>query len=319
MTALQIGEDDVARLLTMADAIETLAACMTEWPRLARENIPRGRASLPSGNYNLMGAGCSVRDVFGLKAYVASPAGTRFHVLLFSAANGDLLAHISANLMGQIRTGAITGLATRHMARDDAAVLAVIGTGRQAFAQVAAVAAVRPLRAIRVFSRTPAARTTFARRVAIELGIDTHAVGSAEDCVRPADIIVTITKSAEPVLQGAWLKPGAHVNAAGANAANRRELDAAVVDRAAILAVDCVRQGRLEAAEYIDAVAASRRYWSDVRDLGDIMAGKVAGRAQADDITVFKSLGIALADVAVAEFVYRRAMAEGVGRPLVTG
>jgi ornithine cyclodeaminase/alanine dehydrogenase-like protein (mu-crystallin family) len=128
---------------------------------------------------------------------------------------------------------------------------------------------------------------------------------------------VTITKSAEPVCRAAWLKPGAHVNAAGANAADRRELDPEIVARAAVRVTDDRAQAQVEAAEFRDLVGAGRLAWSDVHELGDLVAGRVRGRGAASDITVFKSLGIALEDIAFAELIYRRARAAKVGRPLV--
>jgi alanine dehydrogenase len=223
---------------------------------------------------------------------------------------------IEADNLGQMRTGAASGLATKLLARPDATVLAVIGSGRQAFTQAAAVCAVRPIGEVQVFSRTAEHRENFARRIERELKVAAQACPSGEAAVTRADVVITITKSAEPVIDVAWLKAGAHVNGAGANGAARREIDAGTVLRAAVRATDQREQAKLEAAEYRDLVAAGRLQWSDVTEIGDILTGKVLGRRAADDITLFKSLGIALEDVAFADLILSRAIERGFGKPM---
>ena len=319
MTAIYISEADIPSLITVGDAVEALDACFKDWPRAGKGNMPRGRAQQANGAFNLLGASYALKDVFGLKAYFGAPGGTRFRVMLYSAVSGDLLAMIEADRMGQMRTGAASGVATRVLAREDATSLAVIGTGRQAFAQAAAVAAVRDLRSIRVFSRNAQKRAAFAQRLEADLRIETKPAETAEACVTGADVVVTITKSAEPVCLGDWLSPGTHVNAAGANARSRHELDANVIRRAAIRSTDSVSQARLEAGEYCDLVAAGEIAWSDIRELGDIASGTIPGRESATQITLFKSLGIGIEDIAVAELVYQRATAAGIGRRMFAG
>jgi ornithine cyclodeaminase/alanine dehydrogenase-like protein (mu-crystallin family) len=266
--------------------------------------------------FNLMGAAYGPKAVFGLKAYYGGGNGARYHALIYSAIDGKLLAMIESDNLGQMRTGAASGLATKLLANADAKTLAVIGTGRQAFTQVAAVCAVRPINAVRVFSPTAAHRESFAREVERELRVAAQPVASGEAAVSGADVAITITKAAEPVLHAAWLKPGAHVNAAGANAGNRREVDAETVLRAALRVTDQVAQAQSEAGEYRDLVAAGKLAWSDIVELGDLVTKKAAGRKSASDITLFKSLGIALEDVAFGELAYRRALAQGVGKAM---
>ena len=313
--AIYLTEADVGRLVTVSDAIAALEELFVTWDEPSTSNLPRQRARLSGGSFNLMGAAWGAKSVHGLKAY-AGMKGAQFHVLLYSSSDGRLKAMIEADLFGQLRTGAASGIATRRMARADAATLGVIGTGRQSRAQVLAVCAVRPIQRVNVFARTPASRETYAHELERELGIEVRPAASAEACVAEVDIVITITKSAEPVLRGAWLAPGTHVNAAGANSADRREVDADAVLRAALTVTDHVEQAKVEAAELRDLVAAGRLAWSDVRELGDLVTGKVAGRRSPADITLFKSLGIALEDVAFGELVYRRALAAGAGRPL---
>ena len=266
--------------------------------------------------FNLMGAAWGAKSLFGLKAYYAGGNGARYHVLLYSASDGKLKAMIESDNLGQMRTGAASGLATKLLAGPEARTLGVIGTGSQAFTQVAAVCAVRNIADVRVFSPTAEHRDAFARRVERELKVAAQPAASGEAAVTEADIVIVITKAAEPVLRANWLKSGVHVNAAGANAGARREVDAETVLRATVRATDQVEQARVEAGEYRDLIAAGRLTWQDIVELGDILTGKAAGRRGPADITLFKSLGIALEDIAFADLICRRANERGVGRPM---
>lgn len=310
---LYLTEDDVARLVTIDDAIAVLDECFAAWRGPGTKNLPRQRAPLPAGTLNLMGATYGPRGVYGLKVYAG---GRGYHVMLYSAETAELLAVIEANLASQLRTGAASGVATRALARPDAHRLAILGSGKQARAQALAVCAVRPVREVRVFSPSPEHRSDFSRRLAAELGIAVRPAPAARECVEGADLVVAITRSAAPVVEAAWLAPGAHVNAAGANAANRREVDAETVLRAAVRATDDRAQARVEAAEFRDLAEAGRLDWNDVHEIGDVVAGRAPGRGAASDVTLFKSLGIALEDVAFGERIYRRALDAGAGRRL---
>jgi alanine dehydrogenase len=312
---IHLTEADVARLVTVKDAIATLEELFATWGQPATVNLPRQRARLAGGAFNLMGAAYGAKGVHGLKAY-AGLKGGQYHTLLYSSSDGRLKAMIEADLFGQTRTGAASGLATKLLANPDAHTLGVIGAGRQSRTQVVAVCAVRPIKRINVFARTPEHRETYARALEKELGIEARPVPSAEACVGDAQVVVTITKSAEPVCRAEWLAKGAHVNAAGANSGDRREVDAETVLRAAVKATDQVEQAKVEAGEFRDLVAAGKLAWSDIRELGEFVTGKAKGRTSPSDLTLFKSLGIALEDVAFAEVVYQRALAAGVGRPI---
>src|SRR6266851_2314205 len=286
---IYLTEADVGRLVTVKDAIATLEALFATWGQPSTSNLPRQRARLAGGAFNLMGAAYGANGVHGLKAY-AGVKGAQFHTLLYSSFDGKLKAIIEADLLGQIRTGAASGVATKLLANADAHTLAVIGTGKQSRTQVAAVCAVRPITQVKVFSRT------------------------AEH--READVVVTITNSAAPVCRSEWLAEGAHVNVAGANSHDRREVDAETVLRAAVKATDHLEQAKVEAGEFRELVVAGKLAWSAIRELGEFVTGKAAGRTSRSDLTLFKSLGIALEDVAFAELVYQRAIAAGVGRPI---
>jgi ornithine cyclodeaminase/alanine dehydrogenase len=309
---LYITEADVAQLADIRDAIASLEEAFAAWRDAGTANIPRQRAPLPGGMFNLMGAVYGGRGVYGLKAYGGGPNGALFNVSLYDIATRQLLAVFEANLLSQLRTGAASGLATKLMANPDAGTLGCIGTGRQARAQVLAVCAVRPIELIRIHSRSAQNRDAFAAAMAEETGINTVAVDSAEACVTDMDVVVLITKATEPVIRAEWLRSGAHVNAAGANAANRREVDAATVLRAGILATDDKEQALIEAAEFRDLVQAGRLTWDAVRELGELVTG-APGRHARGDLTLFKSLGVSLEDIAFAELIYRRARERGLG------
>jgi alanine dehydrogenase len=310
---IYLTEEDVRRLLTVKDALEALEECFVHWGDPDTSNIDRHRARVGAGNFNLMGAAYGHKKVYGLKAYFAGKSGARYHTLLYSADTARLLAMIESDLFGAIRTGAASGIATKFMAKKDAKSLAVIGAGKQAIHQVAAIVAVRPITSISIYTRTPETRTAFAQAIEKQFSIPAKPATDAPGCVAGADIVVTITKSAEPVCHGAWLAEGAHVNAAGANAAERRELDADAVLRAGLVVTDARTQAQIEAGEFRNLVAAGRLDWNNVHELGDVVAGKIA-RQSDRQITVFKSLGIALEDVAFAELAYHRAIAAGVGK-----
>ncbi len=312
---LYLSEDDVQRLVSVKDAIAALELLFKTWGDAATVNLPRQRARIGKGSFNLMGAAWGAADIFGLKAYYGAGGG-RFHVLIYSSRDGSLKAMIEADHLGRMRTGAASGLATKLLANPQAHTLGVIGTGRQALTQVAAVCAVRKIETVRVFARTAEHRETFAKAIERTLQVAAKPATSAEAAIGDADVVVTITKSAEPVLRANWLKSGVHVNAAGANAAERREVDAETVLRATVRATDHLTQARLEAGEYRDLVAAGRLKWQDITELGDVLTGKAPGRRGPADITLFKSLGIALEDIAFADLIVQRAHEYGVGRPM---
>ena len=311
---LYLTEADVARLVTVKDAIAALEEMFATWESPTTHNLPRQRARLAVGAMNLMGASYGAKSVHGLKVYAAGKGMTFGHALVYSSTDGTLKAIIECDLLGQIRTGAASGLATRLLANPDADTLGVIGTGRQSRSQVRAVCAVRPIKRVMVFARTKEHRETYAREMEQELGIEVRPAPTAEACVSEAGVVVTITKSAEPVCRAEWLAKGAHINVAGANSADRREVDADTVLRAAVKATDQIEQAKVEAGEFRDLVVAGKLAWSDIHELGDIVAGKAKGRTSSSDLTLFKSLGIALEDMAFGELIYQKALAQGAGR-----
>lgn len=303
---IHITEDQVREALPMAKAIELVEECFRRLDVGRAVNQPRRRVALQSGTVlHYMAAGDNESGFLGTKVYATNPrTGAQFIVLLFDAATASLLATIDSNALGQIRTGAASGVATRHLARADAATLGLIGSGFQAETQLEAVAHVRQLERVWVYSRSEENRMRFAGRMAERLGLAVEAAATAEQAVRQSSIVTTITNARQPVLQGDWLQPGCHINAAGSNHAKRREIDAAAIERAAVVAADSVEQATIEAGDLIAAVEEGRLDWERVQEISGVVSGRSAGRTSPEEITLFESQGLALEDIAVAGCVY---------------
>ncbi len=312
---LLLTEADVKSVLTMPLALECV---QNSFQRLADGSAllhSRQRLHLPSKSYlHYMAAADGTSGYMGLKIYTSSREGLRFLITLFSVESGDLLALIEADFMGQMRTGAASGLATRLLAREDARTLGIVGTGLQARTQLQAIAQVRKLTEVRAFSRESAKREIFAKEMTEALKIPVSAAESAEAAVRGADIIVTSTTSTNPVVEGRWLKPGVHINAIGANFPQKRELDAEAVKRCNVIVVDSREQSKMEAGDMIQVFGEDAQRWAEVRELADIVSGKVAGRTNANEITLFKSNGIAIEDIVVAGRIFEMARERRIGR-----
>jgi len=316
MSMLYLTETDVRDLLPMANAITLMQAAFERLATGAATNQPRRRVILPTGAVLHYMAG-SDGQYFGAKIYSTHPRhGAHFLFLLYRAADGAPLALMEANHLGQIRTGAASGLATRFLAREDAAILAVIGSGFQARTQLEAMVAVRQIAQVRVWSRDSARRATFATDSSARLGVPVQAADSAEQAVRGAAIIVTATFAKEPVIEAAWVDPGAHVNAMGSNQSSRRELPAELVRRADRIVVDSIDQARMESGDLV--MAFEEKDWKSPRlvELQQVVSGQAPGRTQPEELTLFKSNGLAVEDVICAGFVYEHAVAAGRGSPL---
>jgi ornithine cyclodeaminase/alanine dehydrogenase-like protein (mu-crystallin family) len=245
---------------------------------------------------------------YGAKIYATNPRyGAHFLFLLYRAADAEPLALIEANNLGQIRTGAASGLATKFMARADAATLAIIGSGFQARTQLEAMLAVRPIAETRVWSRAAAKRDAFAAETTAAFGTPVQAAATAEQAVRGADIIVTATFAKEPVLAAEWVPAGAHINAMGSNQAGRRELPTDLVKRADRIVVDSMEQARMESGDLLMALEEADWHSPRIVELKDIVSGGELARTSPAAITLFKSNGLAVEDVIAAAFVYERA------------
>jgi len=316
---LYLTEEDVTRFLDVRECIDALEASFRDWGEGRASNRPRSRASLPGGLLHVLPAASDRLGRMAVKAYATTRGGARFVVLLFDAATSDLLAMFEADRLGQIRTGAASGLATRLLSRPDSRVLGLIGSGWQARSQVQAIACVRSLEAVHVYGRDRERLDRFCREMTETCGLPVTPAGSAAEAVGAADIVVTATSSATPVLLGDWLAPGCHVNATGSNRPGRRELDRHAVQRADRIVIDSIEQARLEAGDLLPEADAASDAGDDplerAVELAMVVAGRVPGRTDDRQITLFKSLGLGLEDLAAASLVYDRAVAAGAGRP----
>ena len=308
--ALYLTEEDVGALLTPSDALEAVEGSFRRMAEGLVENRPRDRLRLEQGMLAVMAAADLGLGVAGVKTYAAGAGGARFVVCLFDATEHHLVALIEADRLGQLRTGAASGVAAKYLARAGARTLGVIGCGWQAESQVKCIrAAVPSIEEVAVFCRTPDRRAEFARRVGAEEA-ETHRDAAVHD------VVVTITTSRDPVLRGEWLSPGALVCAAGANRPQARELDNAVLARAGFVCCDSIEDAKIESGDLIEPVAQGVLDWLEVHELAEVVGGEVAGRQNQDDIVLFKSLGIAAEDLAVARLVLDRATERGVGTSL---
>jgi len=309
-------EKDVAELLPMGDAV----ACVERALRLLAEdqavNLPRQRVRVDKLLLHVLPAGSAELGYVGLKAYTTGPSGARFYFLQFDARSGELVAMMQADRLGQIRTGAASGVATKFMAREDATRVGIYGTGWQARSQLQAIAEVRPIVSMVAYGRDAARRKKFCSEMTEELGVPVRPVETPEEVPQDADIVVTATNAREPVLRGAWLKPGQHVNAIGSNALGRLEIDEVAVTRMSFIAADAIDQAKIECGDLAAVVDAGKLSWDGVHEIADVVGGKITARRSPDDITLFESQGLAIEDVAVAKHVYEAGNAKGMGTVL---
>jgi ornithine cyclodeaminase/alanine dehydrogenase-like protein (mu-crystallin family) len=311
--ALLLTESDVTLLLPMATALEAVEEVFRWQGEAKLTNRPRVRLPVPGGLLHVMPAALPEARVMGLKSYATVRGGTKFVVLLFSVETGALLAVIEADKLGQMRTGAASGVATKYLARADADRVGCYGTGWQARSQLEAICAVRRIREVRVYGRDAERRARFAEEMGPLLGVPVVAVDRPESAAREASILVTITGSRTPVLEGGWIASGAHVNAAGSNALQRAELDVEAVRRANLIVTDSLEQARIECGDLVAALEQGVVRWDDVHELGEIVAGRHPGRTSAEQITLFESQGVAMEDIAVGVRVVARARERRVG------
>jgi ornithine cyclodeaminase/alanine dehydrogenase-like protein (mu-crystallin family) len=313
MPVLFLNESEVKGLLTMEMALEAVEAGFRKMALEEAFTIPRSRCQTDQTVLHVLSASAKTLGVLGLKAYTTNRRGTRFHVNLYDGKTGEMLALMQGDWLGRYRTGAASGVATKYLARPDAEVLSILGSGKQALTQALAVAGVRKLSEIRVFSPKSENREKFAAELREILKLNVVASASAEEAVRGSHIVCTITSSREPVLLGDWLSPGMHLNIAGSNFLGKTEIDMEVVKRSKPLVIDHKEQGQIEAGDFVEALNQQVLTWSEVTELGRIVANREPGREHPEQITLFKSLGIAVQDIALGIQVFQRAKAQNIG------
>jgi alanine dehydrogenase len=304
---LYLTEADVEALVSPADAVDAIEASFRRLATGGVTNRPRYRLPLNEGRLAVMAASDLELGYAGAKVYAAFADGARFAVLLFRSDRPELEAVIEADRLGQLRTGAATGVAAKYLAREGASTLGVIGCGWQARGQVAAVrAAVPSIDRVVAYCRTESRLEEFCA----ELGAD---AGESPSDAASQDVVATVTNSRDPVLRGEWLAEGALVCAVGANVPRARELDNVVLQRAVFVCCDSLEQARIESGDLIEPVQSGVLDWLEVHELQEVVGRDVSGRSSASDIVVFKSNGIAAWDVALASLVLERARADGRG------
>jgi ornithine cyclodeaminase len=314
--ALWITEQDVVALLDLGDAIAALESALREEARGEAANMTKTLLQFAApgqdkATSNLHAIGAKLGNLVGTKTWAHTEGGTSPLLLLWDATNGSLVAVIEAFAMGNMRTGGISGVAANWMARPDAKVMGLIGTGKQALSQVGTMLAVRPVERLQVYSPRPESRAAFAAKVREELGIEAVESPSVEAVCAGAQIVTLVTRAAEPFLHAAMLEPGTHLNAVGAIAKDREEFTQDVFDRATCVAVDNLPGVQQLSREF--TTRYGQRGWDDVLPLSKLIA-QARKRTAQDDLTLFKAMGMGISDLALGTELVRRARAQGAGR-----
>lgn len=314
--ALILRETDVEQLLTMPLAIELMERVHREYSTGGAIDVPRERTRLPKAALHILQGAVPSAGVLGYKAYTSSREGVRFVVYAFNAERGNLDVVVEANRLGMMRTGAAGGVAAKWLARPEARVVGVFGSGWQAEGQIEALAAVRTLERVKVWSRTADKLAKFCERMARRLSLDIVPAASPDDAVKGSDIVVTITTSATPVFAGESLAAGTHVNAAGSNSLLRQEIDETTVRRAGPIVVDSRPSAIKEAGDLLPGLEKGRLHAGALTELGEVIAGTRPGRTSSEQITLFESQGMAMQDLIIAAELGKLARARGMGTEL---
>ncbi len=315
MAALYLTEADVTRLLNVELAIEVCAEAFRRLAAGEAENVPRSRAQAPGIILHSMSAAAGYLGLVGWKNYTTTRKRALFHLGLYDT-TGALVALIEADRLGQLRTGAATGVAAGAMALPEATEVGLFGAGWQAQTQLEAIARVRAIKMAYVYSRNEQKRNDFASRMSAQLGIEVRAVDRPQEATEDLPIVVTATTSREPVFDGTWLAEGTLVCAVGSNWLTKAEIDSNVIRRADNIVCDSVKACQNEAGDFVDALEKGVFDWSRAVDLADVVTGRATARNTRESIALFKSVGLAIEDVALGGKVLELARAQGVGREL---
>ena len=314
MPALHLSEDEVRQLLTMEMAVEAVEAGFRKMALEEAFSVSRSRCQTDHAMLHVLPASAKTLGAIGFKAYVTTKLGARFHVTIYDGKTGEMLSVLQADYLGQVRTGAASAVATRALARLDAHTVGIFGAGKQARTQLRGVAAVRKISRAFVYSPNEERRRAFSAEMSAACGFAVEPVDRPEAAARGLDIICTATTAREPVLLGEWVSPGQHLNIVGSNYLSKSEIDVEVVRRTTIVVTDSKEQARIEAGDFVQALDQGVLQWSDIAELGRVVTLRSPGRQSPSDVTLFKSLGLGLEDIAVALKVYHRAKEVGLGR-----
>jgi alanine dehydrogenase len=313
MAPMYLSESDVKRLLDMRMAIEVVEEAFRQWADRKVCNVPRMRAKGDGIVIHTMSASANYLGLAGWKCYSTTRAGAEFHIGLYDGRSGALTALIEAEWLGRLRTGATTAVAVEWMADVAAHEVGVFGTGRQARTQLEAICLARPIKQAFVYSRDETRRKTFAVEMSESLGIDVVPVDRPHEAAEELPIVVTATTSSMPLFDGKCLAEGTMVAAVGSNWLNRAEIDVNVIRRADNIVCDSVEACRNEAGDFVDALEKGVFDWSRAVELADVVAGQAVGRSSRSSVTLFKSVGLAIEDIALAGKLVDLARAQGAG------
>ncbi|HZV52056.1 MAG TPA: ornithine cyclodeaminase family protein [Candidatus Dormibacteraeota bacterium] len=310
-----LTEADVVAVVGLAEAIEAVEEGFRAEAAGTARNLVKTQLGWKDGSLHAVGAVFEPAGLAGTKTWLHAHGGADPLLLLFGTGDGRLRAVIEAFALGQLRTAAVSAVATHHLAEPTASVLAICGTGAQALPQVAAVAAVRPLRMVRVYGRDPQRRRALVDRIRSELDLPAEGYEDPAAAVSAADVITLATRATTPFLAADMPESGAHVNAMGAITLERAEFEPRLLDRCRVVAVDSLAQARAHSRELRERLGDEDAAWARVLPLSRLVAD-AARRPAGADLTLCKALGVGLADVALGAHVYREALARGIGRPL---
>ncbi len=311
-----LTEQDVKQVLTVEMAIEAVESAHRDLSLGQAIDTPRARSRLPQTALHILHGGLPAQGVLGYKAYTSNRSGNRFLVYLFDAATGRMKAAIEADYLGMIRTGAASGVAAKWLARPDATVAGVFGSGWQAEGHVRAICEALPLERVKVCGRKADKLADFCARMSETTGVEIVPCASPEETVRGSDLLGTVTTAAQPLFDAEWLEEGCHVNAAGSNALIRQELSEQAIRRCGLIAVDSVPTALAEAGDLLPLLEKGRLHPRQLVELGDVIIGRHGGRRDAAELTLFESQGMAIQDLAVALRVLAAAETRGLGSEL---
>ena len=316
MPAIFLTEDHVRELLDMPSAIEAVEELFRELASGRAKNVPRQRVQGGKMLLHTMSGVCEYLGVGGWKVYSTTREKARFHVGLYDLTTGEILAIIEADYLGQLRTGAASGVATAFLARPEASVVGLFGAGLQAATQLKAVCSVRKISRVEVYCRDAGRRESFAAQMSEYCATEVVAGHAPDEVAADKDIVITATSSKTPVFDGRAIDEGTHLNVIGSNFLTKAEVDLSTIRRADRLICDSIEQCKLEAGDFPPAIEAGITDWPLMSELAGLVSGRETGRALAEDITLFKSVGLAVEDVALGAKLLQLARQQKIGTPL---
>ena len=311
--ALFLKDEDVAQAVSMDDMLAAIEGMQRRYGMGEASSLGRRKIHTADGMLSVLGGELQEEGVFGVKTYTTFPGKYRFHITLYSSKTGQLLAFLQANRLGQVRTGATTGVTAKYLAQQDASVLGILGTGFQAFTQLQAVCKVRPIKSIKAYSRGRENLERFAHEASEGLGVEVAPAADSKEVVEDSDVVVCITNSPEPVLDGTLLKPAALLVSAGPTSWRSREVDDASLRRATTIVVDSLEQAPHEAGDLVSAADRGLIRWSQIMELRQVVAGTGTFPTNDGGVIYAKLLGTRVADAAAANLAYTKALEKGLG------